>query len=164
MYLDIMRSRCVMDHKEKAAELFNSGCNCAQAVFCAFSDVTGIDIETGMKLSSSFGGGMGKLREVCGACTGAFAVAGALWGYTDVKDHKAKSAHYVTIRRIAEEFKEKHQTYLCSELMDGIANAKGKDPAERTPEYYAVRPCCRFVMDAAEILDKIIADKAVENE
>ncbi len=151
-----------MSHKEKAAELFNSGCNCAQAVFCAFSDVTGIDVETGMRLSSSFGGGMGKLREVCGACTGAFAVAGALWGYTDVNDHKAKVAHYEIVRRIANEFKEKHNTYLCSELMDGIANAKGSDPAERTPEYYAVRPCCRFVMDAAEILDNIIAEKAPE--
>lgn len=148
-----------MNHKEKAAELFNSGCNCAQAVFGAFGDVTGIDFETSMKLSSSFGGGMGKMRHACGACTGAFAVAGILWGYTDVNDHQAKSDHYALVRRIADDFKEKHQTIICDELLKGVAGTQGKEPAERTPDYYAVRPCCRFVMDAAEILDKIISEK-----
>ena len=148
-----------MSHKEKAAELFNNGYNCAQAVFGAFGDVTGIDFEIGMKLSSSFGGGMGKMREVCGACTGAFAVAGALWGYTDANDNEAKKEHYALIRRISDEFKDKHKTIICDSLLKGIANTKGNDPAERTPEYYAVRPCCRFVMDAAEILDNIIAEK-----
>lgn len=148
-----------MNHKEKAAELFNNGCNCAQAVFGAFCDVTGIDFDTAMKLSSSFGGGMGKMREVCGACTGAFAVAGALWGYTDVNDSKAKKEHYALVRRIADEFKAKHGTIICDALLKGIANTKGEDPAERTPEYYAVRPCCRFVMDVAEILDNLIDEK-----
>lgn len=148
-----------MNHREKAAELFNNGYNCAQAVMCAFCDVTGIDHQTAIKLSSSFGGGMGKMRSVCGACTGAFAVAGLLWGYEDVNDQKAKSEHYALIRRIADEFKEKHQTIICDELLKGIANTKGSDPAVRNEEYYAVRPCCRFVMDAAEILDKIIAEK-----
>ncbi len=148
-----------MNHREKAAELFNSGCNCAQAVFGAFCDVTGIDFETAMKLSSSFGGGMGKMREVCGACTGAFAVAGALWGYTDMNDPEAKKDHYALIRRISDEFKAKHGTIICDVLLKGIANTTGVDPAERTPEYYAVRPCCRFVMDVSDILDNIIAEK-----
>ena len=148
-----------MDHKIKALTLFNSGYNCAQAVFLAFSDVTGIDEELGLKLSSSFGGGMGKLREVCGACTGAFAVAGALWGYTDVNDNNAKSEHYKLIRRIADEFKEKNETIICRELLVGIANTGGNDPAARNAEYYMTRPCGRFVMDAAEILDKIIKER-----
>ncbi len=148
-----------MDRKIKALELFNSGYNCAQAVFLAFNDVMGLDESTAMKLSSSFGGGMGKLREVCGACTGAFAVAGALWGYTDVNDNNAKSEHYRLIRRIADEFKAKHETVICRELLVGIANTGGSDPAVRTEEYYMVRPCGRFVMDAAEILDKIIKER-----
>lgn len=148
-----------MDHKQKAAELFNSGCNCAQAVFVAFSDVTGMDEITAMKLSSSFGGGMGKLREVCGACTGAFAVAGLLWGYTDVTDDKAKSEHYALIRRIADDFKSKNETIVCRELLKGIKNINTKDPAVRNEEYYAVRPCCKFVVDAAEILDNIIKER-----
>ena len=150
-----------MKHREKAEQLFNSGCNCAPAVFAAFEDVTGVPAETALKLSSSFGGGMGKLREVCGACSGAFMVAGMLWGGYDVNDNKKKTEHYATVRRIAEEFKSIHSTYNCGELMNGIANAKGSDPVERTPEYYAVRPCCRFVGDAAEILDKIIEEKGI---
>ena len=148
-----------MGHREKAEELFNSGFNCAQAVFCAFCDETGMDTDTAIRLMSSFGGGMGKLREVCGACTGAFGAAGILFGSEDPNDHNAKSEQYALVRRIAEEFKALHGTYNCGELMDGIANAKGEDPAERTPEYYKTRPCCRFVGDAAEILDKIIAEK-----
>ena len=75
---------------EKAKDLFTEGYNCAQAVFGAFSDVTGIDFETSLKLSSGFGGGMGRLREVCGACTGAFMVAGILFGYDDPKDDVIK--------------------------------------------------------------------------
>ncbi len=151
-----------MNHREIAEQLFLSGYNCAQAVFCAFSDVTGVDKDMGIKLMSSFGGGMGKLREVCGACSGAFAVAGILFGNTDPNNHAAKSDHYALVRRMAEEFKAKHGTYNCKELMSGIANAQGKDPAERTPEYYKTRPCARFVGDMAEILDIIIEEKSRE--
>jgi C_GCAxxG_C_C family probable redox protein len=153
-----------MEHKFIAAELFTSGCNCAQAVFVAFCDKTGIDKETALKLSSSFGGGMGKLREVCGSCTGAFAVAGALWGYSDVTDHKLKSKHYELVRRISDEFKEKNETIICRELLEGIKNTKGKDPAKRDAEYYATRPCCKFVMDACDIIDAIIKEKEAEHE
>ena len=148
-----------MKHRKIAEELFVSGYNCAQAVFCAFSDVTGIDKELGLKLMSSFGGGMGKLREVCGACSGAFAVAGILFGSDDPNDHHAKSEHYALVRRMAEEFKALHGTYNCGVLMEGIANAKGSDPAIRTPEYYKTRPCARFVGDMADVLDRIIEEK-----
>ena len=145
-----------MTHREQAEQYFLSGYNCAQAVLCAFCDVTGIDHLTARKMASSFGGGMGKLREVCGALSGAFAVVGLLWGDYDVNDNKAKAAHYATVRGIAEEFIGLHGTINCAELVKGIANAKGSDPHERTPEYYKTRPCVRFVGDAAEIVDKTI--------
>lgn len=145
-----------MTHREKAEQYFLSGYNCAQAVLCAFSDVTGQDVATSLRFASSFGGGMGKLREVCGALSGAFAVVGLLWGNYDVNDNNAKSAHYATVRGIAEEFIKIHGTINCGELLNGIANAKGSDPAERTLEYYKTRPCVRFVGDAAEIVDKLI--------
>ncbi len=151
-----------MNHREKAEEIFLSGCNCAQAVFAAFGDLTNIPYETALKLASSFGGGMGKLREMCGACSGAFMVAGILWGGFDVNDNEKKAEHYALIRRIAEEFKAINSTYNCGELMSGIANAKGSDPAPRTKEYYLTRPCSKFVGDAAEILDKIIAERSFE--
>lgn len=152
-----------MEHKAVAEVLFASGYSCSQAVFVAFCDVTGLDKQTALKISSSFGGGMGKLREVCGAVTGAFMVAGMLWGYDDVEDQSAKNEHYALIRRIANEFNEKHNTYICNYLLKGLANVnKSPDPEPRTEEYYKVRPCVRFVSTAAEILDRIIAEKEAE--
>ncbi len=148
-----------MKHSEKALELFNSGYNCAQAVVCAYCDVTGLDRECARRLASSFGGGMGKLRQACGAFTGALMVAGILFGGYDVNDNGKKAEHYALVRRIAEEFISKHETINCEELLKGIENAKGKDPAPRTPEYYATRPCARFVYDACEIIDAIIEEK-----
>ena len=148
-----------MEHKAVAEVLFASGYNCAQAVFVAYCDEMNMDKETALKLSSSFGGGMGKLREVCGAVTGAFAVAGVLWGYSDVTDDKVKNEHYALIRRIAEEFKAVHGTYICNYLLKGLANINSKDSHPRTEEYYKVRPCVRFVITACEILDRIIEEK-----
>ena len=148
-----------MQRRDRAIEYFKTGCGCAQSILCAYSDVIGLDEKTALRLGSSFGGGMGKLREVCGALSGAFMVAGLLWGDYDPMDHKAKSAHYALVRRIAEEFKTVHGTINCARLVEGIANAKGSDPAPRTEEYYAVRPCVKFVATAAEILDRIIEEK-----
>ena len=147
-----------MTHREKAIELFCSGYNCAQAVFCAYAEELNIDIETARRISSSFGGGMGKLRQACGAFTGALMVAGALYGGYDVNDNEKKSEHYALVRRIAEEFIAVNETINCESLLQGIANAKGKDPAVRTPDYYLTRPCARFVGDACDILDRIIAE------
>ncbi|MBQ0109280.1 MAG: C_GCAxxG_C_C family protein [Clostridiales bacterium] len=147
-----------MDHAEKAIEYFNGGANCAQSVFAAYSDLTGIDETISLKLASSFGGGMGKLREVCGALTGAFAVVGALYGYAE-HDQKAKEDHYALIQHIASEFKKEHKTYICRELLAGIPNTEGKSPAVRDAKYYAVRPCARFVLTACEVLDKVISER-----
>lgn len=148
------------EHAKIARDYFLSGYNCAQAVFCAFEDVTGLDHATALKLASSFGGGMGKLREVCGAFTGAAAVLGALYGYTDVEDQKLKTEHYALIQELAERFKADHGTIICRELLTGIKTSNSSAPEERTPEYYAGRPCAAFVVTAAEILDEIIAEKS----
>ena len=147
-----------MTHSEKAIELFCSGYNCAQAVFCAYADELNIDLATARNISSSFGGGMGKLRQACGAFTGALMVAGAIFGGYDVNDNDKKSEHYALVRKIAEEFIAVNETINCESLLKGIANAKGKDPAVRTPDYYLTRPCARFVGDACDILDRIIAE------
>lgn len=141
------------NHADTAAELFVNGCNCSQAVFGAFAEDCGIDRETALKLSSSFGGGMGRLREVCGAVTGMFMVAGILSGYTDSDEKQKKDEHYTLIQQLAHEFNQAHSTYICRELLGKI----GKDSpvsAARTPQYYSSRPCVRFVITAAEILDR----------
>ena len=141
------------NHADIAAELFVNGCNCSQAVFGAFAEDCGMDKKTALKLSSSFGGGMGRLREVCGAVTGMFMVAGLLSGYTDIDDKQKKDEHYKLIQSLAQDFNQIHSTYICRELLGKI----GKDSpvsSPRTPEYYQTRPCVRFVISAAEILDK----------
>ena len=89
------------DHTEEACRLFAEGLNCAQAVFTAFSDVTGMDRETAMKLSSSFGGGMGRMREVCGTCSAMFMVAGMLYGPGEGFTHEEKTEHYRRIQELA---------------------------------------------------------------
>ena len=141
------------DHSVKAAELFVNGCNCSQAVFVAFAEDCGIDEKTAMKLASSFGGGMGRLREVCGAVTGMFMVAGLLSGYEYTDDKDKKDAHYKLIQELAKEFNDIHNTYICRELLGTVGKSSPvSDP--RTAQYYKTRPCGKFVITASEILDK----------
>ncbi len=151
----------MMDHEKKARELFREGYNCAQAVFLAFSDLTGMDEKCALALSSSFGGGMGRLREVCGAVSGAFMAMGVLYGYTDPSDHKAKAAHYERIQEVARRFREKNSSIICREL---LALGPGPDeptPEKRTEEYYHRRPCEDYVGIAAAILDEYISENPV---
>ena len=146
---------------EKARELFIKGYDCSQAVFGAFCDVTGMDEDTALRLASSMGAGMGRMREVCGACSGMFMVCGLLYGYSDSSDNKAKAEHYALIQRMAEMFKEKHGTIICRELLAGLKTDTNPVPEARTEEYYKVRPCLKFVETAAEIMDRIIEEKSV---
>jgi len=149
-----------MNHKEYAMQLFKDGYNCSQAVTAAFSDVTGVSFEDSVKIASSFGGGMGRMREVCGAVSGMFLVLGMIEGYSDPKDNVAKKAHYEKVQKLAEEFKQEHGTIICRELL-GL-NIKGADdptPAERTDTYYKKRPCVEMVGTAAEILDRYLENK-----
>ncbi len=149
-----------MTHKEKAKQYFEEGYNCAQAVFLAFSDVTGLDEKTSLMLSSSFGGGMGRLREVCGAVSGAFIAAGVLFGYTSPDDDNTKKEHYALVQEIAKRFKERNNTIICRELLQKTANDTLPNPTPRTEEFYKTRPCVRFVMDASEIFDEIIEERS----
>ena len=149
-------------HSHKAGELFASGYNCAQAVFGAFSDVTGIDETVAFRLSSSFGGGMGRMREVCGAVSGAFMVIGVLYGYSEHED-KAKSELYSTVREFADRFREENGSIICRELLAGAGVQKdtSNEPEKRTAEYYKKRPCREYVEMAAQILDEMIARKGL---
>lgn len=147
------------NHQERAVSLFNEGYNCAQAVFAAFCDETMMDFDTAVKLSSSFGGGMGRLREVCGAVSGMFMAAGLLYGYNDPKDTEAKKQHYTLIQKLAAKFKEKNGSIVCRELLGLDHKHDGPAPEARTVAYYKKRPCAEYVRCAAEILDELIAEK-----
>ena len=147
-----------MNHEQKARELFRSGYNCAQAVLLAFSDVCGLDEKTALTLSASFGGGMGRLREVCGAVSGAFMIAGLLYGPLDPCDHAAKKAHYALIQKIAARFKEENGSYICRDLLDLPAGPSEPEPEKRTEAYYHRRSCEDYVGIAARIMDGIIEE------
>ncbi len=146
-----------MEHKKIAGDLFLEGYNCAQAVFAAFGDITGYDKETALKISSSFGGGFGRLREVCGAVSGGGMVLGVLYGYTGLDDEKKKE-HYALIQEFANRFKARHQTIICRDLLKGTADTS-PSPTVRDAEFYKQRPCLRMVEDAAEIVDEIITER-----
>ena len=148
------------DYAKTAHENFKKGYNCAQAVFIAFADEMGLDQVTAAKLSSSFGGGMGKMREVCGAVSGALMVLGMMKGNYDPADDKAKAAHYAKVQEFAAQFKAEHETIICRELLKNLALKKEhtSEPEKRTEEYYKVRPCVRFVETAAKTVAEMIAE------
>ncbi len=147
-----------MDHAEEAKRLFLEGYNCAQAVFCAFCDLTGLDIDAAAQISSSFGGGMGRLREVCGTVSGALLALGMLRGYADPHDPAAKAAHYQRVQELARRFREKNGTIVCRELLKDVPTTPGGIPEARTPEFYQRRPCLRLVGESAAILEEMLAE------
>lgn len=145
-------------YSEKAVKNFKSGYNCAQSVFLAFADYYNLDTEIALKLSSSFGGGMGRLREVCGAVTSMFAIAGLQKGYTEPDNDDLKAMHYELIQTLAQRFKEKYGTIVCRELLELPEGADSPIPSKRTEQYYQERPCEAFVRFAAEIIETEILD------
>lgn len=144
------------EHGMIAKDLFIQGYNCAQAVVIAFCDVTGLDRDVAARLASSFGGGLGRMREVCGAVSGASMVLGIVRGYADPTDHAAKKEHYHRIQEFARRFKEQNGSIVCRELLSGVLTAPGDEPELRTEEYYRKRPCAELVRQAAEILDDML--------
>ena len=154
-----MESGDRMDHAEKAKQLFCEGYNCSQAVLMAFSDLTGLDDDISAKLASSFGGGLARMREVCGAVSGGAMVLGLLYGNDDPTDQEAKSAHYHLVQEFARRFKEQNGSIICRELLSGTGSVEGNTPEKRTQEYYKKRPCPELVRQAAEILDGMIGEK-----
>ena len=145
-----------MNHEEKAAELFLSGYNCAQSVAVAFCDVTGWEPEFAAKTASAFGGGMGRLREVCGAVSGMLLVLGSLYGYDAPGDDGEKMQLYTRVQHLAAQFKEENGSIVCREILKNPPS--DPNPSPRTAEYYAQRPCVRMVMTAARLMDEFITE------
>ena len=146
---------------ECAVRLFKEGYNCSQAVLGAYCKELGMDFETAIKLASSFGGGMGRLREVCGAVSSMFMVAGLKFGYTDPKAKTGKQKHYELIQLLAQRFKEKNGSIICRELLGLDIQHDHPVPDARTDEYYKKRPCLELVKSAAEIIDEVLNEREV---
>ena len=149
-----------MDHATKAAELFLQGYNCAQAVAVAFSNVTGLDEDLSARMVSAFGGGMGRMREVCGAVSGMLAVIGLLYGYDSPDADAHKKALYGLVQELAGKFREENGSIICREILKNPPS--DPSPSARTPEYYASRPCVRMVYTAASLLEEYINNNPVE--
>ena len=148
-----------MDHATYAAELFLKDYNCAQAVAVAFCDVTGMEPAQAARMAAPFGGGMGRMREVCGAVSGMLMVAGVLYGYDDPKATTAKRELYEQVQAMAGEFRAEMGSIICRDLLKNPP--ADPNPSPRTAEYYSSRPCARMVATAAKILDDYIEQHPV---
>lgn len=150
---------------EKAVELFKQGYNCAQSVVAAFADMYGFTNEQALKMSSSFGGGIGRMRETCGAACGLFILAGLETGATEGSDREGKAANYALVQQLAQEFKKRNGALRCADLL-GLSK---KEPIVSTPEartdiYYKKRPCAKMVEEAARIWVEYLRDNSLKDK
>lgn len=146
-----------MTKGDKAKELFQQGYNCAQAVFGAFAEDLGIDFNMAVKISSSFGGGMGRLREVCGTVSGMLLVLSMKYGYDNPEASAEKKALYKDVQALAEDFKRDNGSIICRDLL-GLTT-KGADspqPEARTSTYYKKRPCSELCKYAGDLVEEFI--------
>ena len=139
---------------QQALAYFMGGSNCAQSVFTAFHDQMGLSEEQAMRLSSAMGGGIGGLREVCGAFSGMAMALGMLRGYSDPSDTQRKQALYARVQALAAQFTTDHHTLICRDLLASHDIIASPVPAERTPDYYRDRPCARYVAACTQLLEE----------
>jgi C_GCAxxG_C_C family probable redox protein len=149
-----------MDHGLKAAELFLSGYNCAQAVAVAFTDVTGLTEGQAAKMASAFGGGMGRMREVCGAVSGMLMVLSYVYGYDTPGDDVSKKRLYGQVQALAAAFRAENGSIICREILKNPPS--DPNPTPRTAEFYAKRPCAKMVMTAARLLEQFMEENPHE--
>lgn len=153
------REHPMSDKKELAMNYFREGYSCAQAVLLAFCDEVGLTKEQAAMLAAPFGGGMGRLREVCGAFSAALMVMGILEGVAAPDDEQAKADQYTQVQRWAKTFEEQNGSIICRELLKDVPTTQGSVPQPRTEEYYAQRPCMAIVGRAAEMIDTFLKER-----
>ena len=146
----------IEERSARAKELFLSGYNCAQSVVLAYRDLTELDEKTAAIVSSSFGGGMGRLREVCGAVSGMSMVAGFLFPNFDPADSQSKKANYEAVQELAEKFRAENGYIVCRDLLGLAVQKEDPTPSPRTESYYKRRPCAEYVAIAARIVGEKI--------
>lgn len=141
----------------RAKEYFNQGYNCAQSVALAYADITNLDEEMVAKITASFGGGLGRLREVCGAVSGMAFLASFISPCPSADDAEAKKANYALVQEFAEQFRQQNGHIVCRSLLGLDCPKDEPTPSPRTAEYYKKRPCSEYVYDAALIVGKHLA-------
>ena len=151
---------------QRAVELFMQGYGCCQSVLCAFADRYGMDEKTALKVSAGFGGGVGRMRMMCGTCSALVILAGMEKGQTRGEDREGKAACYQLVRQLLETFRQRNGSIICAELlqMNGVKAETGtSQPDERNAEYYRVRPCARKVESAARVFAEYLSNRNNQN-
>lgn len=147
---------------ELAVSLFKEGYNCSQSVVTAFADLYGFTREQALKMSASFGGGIGRMRQTCGAACGLFLLAGLETGCTEGKNREGKENNYKFVQQLAAEFEKRNGSLTCSRLLGLEKNAPTlATPDARTEEYYKKRPCVKIVEEAARIWVEYLQSKNI---
>lgn len=160
-----MKNFDLEERVEKAGQLFKDGYNCCQAVVLAYNDIFGIDDKTAAAIASGFGGGMGRLREVCGSVSGMVAIAGMLCPADNPSDKARRTENYALVQEVAGKFRDINGSIVCKELL-GLApkTVESPVPSDRTAEYYKKRPCQELVKISARIIgEKIKSSKELCN-
>lgn len=145
---------------ERGVTFFKQGYNCSQSVALAFADYYGIPEELMARMSASFGGGIGRMRETCGACCGMFMLAGLeVSKNQSFPNPELKKYNYKLVQQLAADFKEQTGSIICRELLTKVGIAANKDftPEARTDEYYKKRPCVRMVETAIGVYYKSLS-------
>ena len=165
VYLQIIENYFAMtinieERVERARNYFLEGYNCAQAVVMAFDDIMAMDVVALARLAAPFGGGMGRMREVCGTVSGMTMVAGAIAPSNDPKNLEERKNNYALVQAFAERFRSENGDIVCRRLLGlepMVERAETPMPSERTAEYYKKRPCVEYVACAARIVAEHLA-------
>ena len=136
---------------ERAKALFKQGFNCSQAVCAACADIYGIDEQTALRIAASFGGGIGRMRQTCGAACGMFILAGLENGSATPGDAEGKKQNYTLVQDLAAKFKQENGSLICAELLGIAPKPQDPTPEARTETYYQKRPCVEMVANAVRI-------------
>jgi len=148
-----------LDYAQRAVDFFLAGYNCAQSVYAAFCPLFGREEKEALRLSSGFGGGFGRMREVCGAFSGVTLVLGELFGYSETQG-KEKDEMYPRVQELGKRFRQTQGSLICAELLKGQAQVGGA-ASPRTAQFYASRPCAAIVERSAEILVEYLKEEGV---
>lgn len=145
-----------MTKGEIAKKYFECGKNCSQAVALAFCPEMGLSEELVERQTIGFGGGMGRMREVCGGVSGMFMAIGLFFGYDEPDGAQAKKELYSYVRALADKFKESEGSIICRELLAGVKTQPGPDPEPRNTADYKKRPCPELVAYAAQLTEDFL--------
>lgn len=156
-----MKQIDVEKRSEKAVDYFKEGYNCAQSVYMAYADMFDLDVDLAAKIIAPLGGGMGRLREVCGAVSGMFMVAGLHIPANNPKNRDIKAKNYAAVQYLANEFTEQNGSIVCRDLLGLTVKKEAPIPEERTETYYKKRPCVEYVRMAATIVGKAIQEEKI---